>query len=90
MELIGFECIGGGIPRWEGPACTAESVTRKAEGEVCICTRNLAGTEGEERAGEEETTGDFSFRNKCFVETFSLELPNLTKAEKIVSQTSKL
>lgn len=76
MELIGFECIGGGIPRWEGPACTAQSVTRKAE-------------------GEEETTGDFSFRNKCFVETdhlqtFPLELPNLTKAEKIVPQTSML
>lgn len=59
--------------RWEGPACSAESLARK-ERVRCLCSHTTwLELKGRERAGEGETTGDFTFRNKCFVEIDHLQ-----------------
>lgn len=60
--------------RWEGPARSAESFTRKERVRCAFVHGTWLELKGRERAGlEGETTGDFTFRNKCFVEIDHLQ-----------------
>lgn len=59
--------------RWEGPVCSAESLARKERVRCAFVHGTWLELKGRERAVEWETTGDFTFRNKCFVEIDHLQ-----------------